>query len=383
MNSLQLIFRPILALLSLIYAYVMHIRGLLYRAGFLFSESSGAFVVSIGNIQAGGTGKTPVVAFFARRWRPSVRLGIVSRGYGRRTKGSLRVETESIPNDERSLSERFGDEPTWLATALSDGTGQNVPVQVGEKRVVAAQDLIASEGVKLILLDDGFQHLTLRRSYDIVLLDVSVPSWHWHVLPWGRLREPISALRRADLIVLSKTESALPGTIEKFEAIISNLSAAGPKIPVVRFEQRLSWPTPQVNEKLILAAGLANNQSFFRSVVSHVSKPQVIATREFRDHHEYSHDDVRALKSLARENGVRRVLVTEKDAIKIGPLWHVQKPVGPASLDEIELAISNLEVRPARESDEKQLERVDEHILNQVRGSSRTRAGVSDREPPA
>lgn len=216
-------FGPLLALLSIVYSYLMHVRAWFFLVGVLPSESCGSFVVSVGNIQAGGTGKTPIVSFLARRWRAHLRLGIVSRGYRRKTKGSLRVEPSSSSADGQKLSaaEKFGDEPLWLAQSLADGKGTVVPVQVGEKRIDAARDLIAAEGVKLILLDDGFQHLAIRRSFDIVLIDASVEDWHWRVLPWGRLREPLSALSRADAIILTKTESVSPDRLDRIEKRMS------------------------------------------------------------------------------------------------------------------------------------------------------------------
>lgn len=360
-------FSPILAVFSLLYALVMRIRVWCYDVGVLPSDSSGAFVVSVGNIQAGGTGKTPIVDFLARRWSAAGRrLGVVSRGYNRRSRGSWRVDPSLS-----DASSRFGDEPTWLAQRLQD-----VPVQVGEHRLEAARDLIASEGTKLILLDDGFQHLALRRSFDIVLIDVTAPSWHWHVLPWGRLRESVSALKRADAIFLTKTESQSAGYLSDFEqkigqwAGVDRRSSEGKaeKLPILRFSQHLSWTEPRSHERLVLAAGLARPESFFEMVRAHSSKPEIVQTVTFRDHHIFTQKDVMALSEQARRLLAPRVLVTEKDAVKLRHLW---------SVADVELAVSRLEVRPSRESDEKQLERLDEIILSKVRGGSDRSRGNS------
>jgi tetraacyldisaccharide 4'-kinase len=352
---------PVLAAFSFLYLAVVLVRPWLYRLGVLPSDSSGAFVVSIGNIQAGGTGKTPFTAFLVKRWRESLRLGIVSRGYRRTSKGSHRVRP-----DEEGAALKFGDEPTWFAQTFRD-----VPVQVGERRVAAAQDLVASEGTKLILLDDGFQHMALRRSFDFVLVDASAPRWHWRLLPWGRLREPGQALRRADAVILTKTESFNDRELGEFEKQLGRW--AGSKVPILRFRQWLDWQS-RVEEKLVLAAGLANPESFFAMVDKHPSKPQIQKRFSFADHHLYSPKDVEVLIASAREAGVRRVLVTEKDAVKLRALW-------PETGDNaVELVVSRLEVRPARESDEEQLERLDEIILGQVRGKAGAGVKLSRRK---
>lgn len=368
---MKIVLALLLAPLSVLYAQIMRVRAWCYLVGILPSESSGAFVVSIGNIQAGGTGKTPIVDFFARRWRTHQRLGIVSRGYGRSTSGSLRVDAAA-----KDAADRFGDEATWLAASLSDGSGPIVPVQVGERRVTAARDLIVSEAVKLLLLDDGFQHMAIRRSFDIVLIDVSAPLWQWRVIPWGRLRESKSALRRADLVILTKTESCESTTIDALETEVAK--CIGADCRVLRFRQQVSWSKQVAGEPLVVAAGLARPETFFKMVRSDETRPDVVAEVPFPDHHEFTSRDVNDLKELARLKKAGRVLVTEKDAVKLRNIWN---PVG-VSMD-IELAVSKLEVLPLRESDKKQLEQVDEFILRGVRGLPGTGRKLSDRSPSA
>lgn len=370
MKPWQMLFAPPLALISFFYAAAMKVRAWFYHVGVLPSDSSGAFVVSIGNLQAGGTGKTPVAAFFAERWRARARLGIVSRGYGRKSRGSLRVD----PSLD-SAADRFGDEPTWLAAKFDTKDERGVPVQVGERRLEAARDLIIAEGLKLVLLDDGFQHMRLRRSYDIVLVDVSAPSWHWRVLPWGRLREPVSALKRADAILLTKTESVSRERLASMENQVRRWARGpGGSAPVIlQFEQRLTWNTESPGEKLVLAAGLASPESFFKLVRTHASSPDIREVFAFPDHHDYTAEDVSRLMASARHHAAR-VVVTEKDAVKLLPLWKSSPGQGA------ELVVSSLEVRPVREFDEKQLERIDEVVFSQMRGSSGTRGKLPSRE---
>ncbi|CAN5427286.1 N/A [soil metagenome] len=359
-----IVLAPLLAMLSFLYLAVAMVRPFLYRVGVLLSDSSGAFVVSVGNIQAGGTGKTPFTAFLVKRWREKVRLGIVSRGYRRTTTGSLRVKPE-----EAFADSKYGDEPTWLALKFPE-----VPVQVGERRITAAQDLVASEGTKLIILDDGFQHMALRRSFDFVLVNASAPSWHWRMLPWGRLREPGQALSRADAVVLTKTDGLSESDLSAFEKQIGRW--AGSNVPILRFIQRLDWEA-QPGELLVVVAGLANPESFFEMVETHALRPQVQRRLSFADHHRFTDSDVTLMIEAANETGARRVLVTEKDAVKLESLWKSDAVKG------IELVVTRLEVRPARESDEKELERLDEKILGQVRGKAGIGGKFSRREPTA
>lgn len=370
---------PPLALLSLVYEFVVRLRATFYKWGLAPSESCGALVVSVGNIQAGGTGKTPIVEFLASRWRDRTRLGIVSRGYGRSTRGSQRVRV-SVPDGETrdaADADAYGDEPTLLAHRL----GPTVPIQVGENRAKAARDLIADEGIPLILLDDGFQHMQLRRSFDFVLIDLSAPSWHFRLLPWGRLREPLAALNRADAIFLTKTESVSEDQLKTFEHRIRRHV----DVPMIRFQQSISWESGEAKsltteprrEKVIAVAGLARPESFFRMVREHATKPDLVAEIAFEDHHAFCEKDVERILESARSHGVRKVLVTEKDSVKIGPLWPKKSP-GEGAL-EVQLVVSRLEVRPAREFDSEQLELVDEIILGQLPRPKRQTPGPATR----
>lgn len=349
-------FAPPLALLAMIYDFVVRVRASLYKWGIAPSESCGAFVVSLGNIQAGGTGKTPMVEYLASRWRSRTRLGIVSRGYGRSTRGSQRVLDGASRNAFDGASRNamlFGDEPTLLAERLGSG----VPIQVGERRVDAARDLIATEGVPLILLDDGFQHMALRRSFDFVLIDLSAPAWHFRALPWGRLREPMGALNRADAILFTKTESVSEEKIKSFETRIRRIV----DVPMIRFKQSISWESKSVGEKFVAVAGVARPDDFFRLLQTHTNQPEIMARVAFKDHHDYSSQDVEKILDAVRTSGASKVLTTEKDAVKLRALWRTTEAAAG-----VELVVSRLEVLPVREFDKEQMELVDEIILGQL-----------------
>lgn len=339
--------------LSLVYAMLMRLRSWFYLVGVFPSEPSGAYVVSVGNLQVGGTGKTPFVVMLANRWKSKSRIGVVSRGYGRETTGVWRVEA-SKPR----AAELFGDEPTLIAESTS------VPVFVGESRVRAAQDLIAAEGTRLIILDDGFQHLKLRRSFDIVLIDASAPDWHWRVLPAGRFREPLSALERADLVILTKTESA---DASRLKAIRSELRSRldglrRRQVPVLSMRQELEIPQELQSSQVFLVAGLARPSNFFE--LAKRQNIEVVGELAFDDHYAYSEDDVRDIKAHASRAGASTVLTTEKDAVKLKSIWEKVEPA-------LALEVARLNLAPADESDRVGLERLDAIIMDQTRILSR------------
>ncbi|MBL7687522.1 MAG: tetraacyldisaccharide 4'-kinase [Bdellovibrionaceae bacterium] len=332
---MRLLLSPILVPLSFIYAAVVALRNLFFDRGLFVSDDCGAVVVSIGNLSAGGTGKTPITAVLAERLGRGRRLGIVSRGYGRKSRESMRVQ----PGAENAPS-LFGDEATWLAARLA------VPVQVGAKRVRAAQDLVASEGVRLILLDDGFQHRWLARDFDIVLIDASAPHWQMAPLPWGRRREPWKALRRASAVFLTKTSEVSEEALREIESCVRR--EVGETIPILRWVQEARLPSVP-SGRGVLVAGIAKPSDFFSGVEAIVGRECVVERIGYSDHHDYTPSEVEAILRTAQEAKADWVATTEKDFVKLSRLW-------PASA--VLLLSSTLEVRPARESDQVELERL-------------------------
>ncbi|MBN8542246.1 MAG: tetraacyldisaccharide 4'-kinase [Deltaproteobacteria bacterium] len=348
---------PILIPFAWAYGWLMRLRVWCYDMGVLPSYSCGAFVVSIGNLQVGGTGKTPISAFFANRWKDKVRLGIVSRGYGRSSSGVLRVD----PNVENAAA-KFGDEPTLLAAITKQ------PVQVGLSRVQAARDLVMSEGIRLVLMDDGLQHLKLRRSFDFLLFDVTAPKWHWRLIPWGRMREPWSALFRADAVILTKTESVSAEHLMETQKLIrGKLDSLGRRqVPIIRMKQQIAFDFSQdasSDKAAFLVAGIARPEIFFGMVRRLSSDVRVVGEKDFVDHHNYSKEDVGEIVALARAAKATSVATTEKDAVKLLPLWRNYQQTLP-------LVVSELSVHPVDATDEKELERIDAGIFDQLRGLS-------------
>src|SRR6202142_3520575 len=181
-------------LLSPIFGAGVRVRNALYDRGVLPARRLRGPVVSVGNLSVGGSGKTPFVLLLGELLKArGVNFDVLSRGYGRKSKGVLLVDPAGLPQE-------FGDEPLLIARKLQ------VPVIVGEDRCEAGRFAESRFGAQLHLLDDGFQHRALARDFDIVL--VTPEDANDRLLPGGRLREPLSALRRADAVVLASGASA-------------------------------------------------------------------------------------------------------------------------------------------------------------------------------
>ena len=289
---------------------LLSLRRRCYESGWLRSWPAPVPAISIGNLTWGGTGKTPFTIWLAQRFAESgKRVGIVSRGYGRRSRG-LRVVS-----DGRALRvgvEEAGDEPTLLARRLPRAI-----VVVSERRVEGARKA-AELGAELLLLDDAFQHLAIRRDLDIVLLDHMDPLGGG-LPPFGRSREPASALSRADLFVLTGADSEAG---RGAEALLRRLNA---RAPIFHSRTRFSgWLDEQgepvsgeeaVGAASIAVASIAFPLRFLRTLREAGAAPA--AFLPFRDHHFYSGSDLRRIEAAARDAGASLLLTTEKDLVKL------------------------------------------------------------------
>ncbi len=281
--------------LSAIYGGVVGARNALYDCGLLRARRLRAAVISIGNLSAGGSGKTPFVLLLGELLKArGLKFDVLSRGYGRKSRGVLLVDPAGLPQE-------FGDEPLLIARKLQ------VPVIVGEHRHEAGCFAESRFGPQLHLLDDGFQHRALARDFDIVL--VTPPEASDRLLPGGRLREPLSSLRRADAVVLASGASA-----ESF--------------PI---EGKLIWRVrrgiaPQnVPPRPVLFCGIARPQQFTLQLRTANIEPAAEAF--YRDHHAYSERDVRELLALRQKSEGGGFVTTEKDAVNLGSYLTALEPL--------------------------------------------------------
>jgi tetraacyldisaccharide 4'-kinase len=297
---------------SRLYGALQETRAKLYADGRLPSRRLAQPTISVGNITFGGTGKTPMVEFLARRFRFEGRSpAILSRGYGRRSSGLVVVSEGEGPLVD---PDRGGDEPVELARRLP-----GVLVVVAERRAEAAR-VAARLGANLLLLDDGFQHLAVRRDVNLLLLDARDPFGGGELPPIGRLREPLSALVRADAFVFTRVDRAEPPAAAR-----RALQAARPEAPVftariraagARDEEGAPVPVAKLRERRLLAVcGIAQPDGFAASLAELELTPE--DTLVFRDHQRYAPRDLERIRHTAEETGSSWIVTTEKDAVKL------------------------------------------------------------------
>jgi|SRR5438477_5802955 len=252
-------------------------------------------VISVGNLSVGGSGKTPFVLLLGGLLLArGVKFDVLSRGYGRNTRGVALV-------DPAGSAREFGDEPLLLARRL--GT----PVIVGEDRYQAG--ILAEErfGPQLHLLDDGFQHRSLARDFDIVL--VTPEDVHDRLLPVGRLREPLTSLRRADAIVLTSGAS----------------QDAFPIDGKLVWQARRGIMTSNVPNRPVVFCGIARPKNFVLQL--RLTGIEPAAEAFYRDHHSYSEQDIRDLLNLRQRSEADGFVTTEKDAINLGEYLSALQPL--------------------------------------------------------
>lgn len=272
--------------LSLIYGSVVGARNALYDRGIFRSHHLQGVVVSVGNLSAGGSGKTPFVLLLGSLLKErGIKFDVLSRGYGRASKGVLLVDPSGLPQE-------FGDEPLLIARKLQ------VPVIVGESRCDAGRFAESKFGPQLHLLDDGFQHRSLARDFDIVL--VTPQDVTDRLLPAGRLREPLPSLRRADAIVLASGASADSFPVEGK--------------PVWRVRRGI---LPQnIPPRPIVFCGIARPQNFVLQL--RAANIELVAQAFYRDHHAYCEKDIHELLQLQQKSEAGGFITTEKDAVNLG-----------------------------------------------------------------
>jgi tetraacyldisaccharide 4'-kinase len=315
------VFLP-LTLASYLYGFACRARASAYRVGIFRSDRLPCRVISVGNLTVGGTGKTPVVIHLAGLLlHDGRRVGVVSRGYGRRGR-----ESEILVSDGQRLfatPEEAGEEPYLIARRLP-----GVPVMVASRRADAGKVLRERYGIDTLLLDDGFQHLSLRRDLNLLLIDATDPFGNGFVLPRGTLREPFSALSRADAVLLTRIEQNGGGISERLEGLLREIGR-GYSLPVLRSSfcptEVILLPEGEARgiglirgKKWFLLSGIGNPRSFRRSVEQ--SGGAVTGEMILRDHCRYSGRLLRKIRERAAATRPYGILTTEKDGVKIAPL---------------------------------------------------------------
>ncbi len=270
-------------------------RNTLYDRGLLKARRLARPVVSVGNISVGGSGKTPFVLLLGELLtKRGITFDVLSRGYGRQSRGVRVVEPGGSPSD-------FGDEPLLIARRL------DVPVVVGEDRYDAGRAAEQRFEARLHLLDDGFQHRQLARDFDIVL--VTPDDARDCLLPRGRLREPLAAVRRADAVVLTSGAAA------------ENFLLGGKLV----WRARRGILPKNVPPKPVAFCGIARPKNFLTQL--RVAGIEPAAEAIYKDHHQYEAADIEELLHLKMRSEAGGFVTTEKDAINLGGYFSLLKPM--------------------------------------------------------
>lgn len=313
----------LLCLLSVPYALVLRLRAFCYRMGVFRTRSLDRPVISVGNISVGGTGKTPTVIMLARLLMSrGKRVAVLSRGYRSKSRGEVRVVSDGT---SLLLSpDEAGDEPYLMARSVP-----GLMVVIGADRYKAG--LLAQQRLNpdIFILDDGFQHLRLRRDLNILLLDFGSPFGNGWTLPAGHLREPASAVSRADLAIYTRCPEG---------ASLDIL----PDIPSCRAMHALIGSSREADGALftfsalsgrrgLAFAGVADTSAFFASLRK--EGLAIVATQSFADHVTYGEMEIETLCALRDAVAAEYMITTGKDAVKLAPWLEKLGEVHVAQLD--------------------------------------------------
>jgi len=343
--------RALLWLPAKFYELAVRLRVVAYETDYLQSKKLDAFVISVGNITLGGTGKTPFVNYIARYLKREDRsVVILTRGYGRKS------TERRIINDPRKDAQspstasylEFGDEPFMLARAMPE-----VPIIIDKNRYESGKLAEQELNADVLLLDDGYQHLALERDLNILLLDATDPFGGLEMVPFGRLREPLYGLKRADVVIITRADKAF----DQAQTLAIIKYCCGDKVPVMYFYSTITHlrllatgdiydASEFVGWNVVAMCGIGNPQAFSEDLLQ--IGMNITAESFFPDHHAYSQEDVDTILQTARDTGADAIITTEKDAVRLEGFNHGDIPVYAAQLEiqsEEEVRLKSLLLR--------------------------------------
>jgi len=295
--------------LTFFYWLVVVCRNIFYSKKIFISKKLPTKVLSIGNITTGGTGKTPAVIFLTKLLsQKGIKCAILSRGYGRKSTGTQLV----TDGNARVLDWRkFGDEPSLMANHLP-----GIPIVVDSKRYRGGRFLVDNFKPEVIILDDAFQHRAIKRNLDIVLINSKDSKKDYKLLPSGILREPVSSLKRADVLIFTKTNLAEPNNYlknlvksTKAPVYLSTLKAES---PILRNGRPLQI---KKNLNVIALSAIADTRGFLLTLKQ--AGIMVVKHFDFLDHHNYQQSDLDKIFKQMKKLNVETLITTEKDMIKL------------------------------------------------------------------
>ena len=292
------------------YSWITAIRNKAFDTGVMKSHEFGIATICIGNITVGGTGKTPHTEYLARLLKGKYRTAVLSRGYGRQSKGFVKAEAGI-------KASMIGDEPAQMKNKFPD-----LDVYVCEKRVDGIRNILSEKkGTDVILLDDAYQHRHVKAGLNILLIDSNRPLWQDCILPFGRLRESENGILRADVAIITKCGDMTEEEREQCRSHISKIKEIPVFFTAIRYGNmyRMSDTAPFTGDLkgsgILLVTGIANPAPLRKEIESQGAEIHEI---RYPDHHKFSDSDisdiVSAYKSL-ETGGI--IITTEKDAARI------------------------------------------------------------------
>lgn len=296
------------------YLLITNLRNRLYDKKIFTSVKLPCPVISVGNITVGGTGKTPCVIMLARMLQAhGFKPAILSRGYGGNSSKSV-----NIVSDGKNIlldSKTAGDEPFLMAQSL-----KNIPVIIGSQRIETGKAAISQFGANVLICDDAMQHRKIFRDINLVLLDSQNPIGNGHVLPRGKLREPVAGLKRANAFLLTRTDETSETNI-----ISTRLEQSG-SIPIftgihklqdiVRADYSEKVPIADLAGKKVCAfCGIAKPDSFKQSLLA--ARARILSWDTFPDHHNYRLGELEIIKDKFYNFGADIIITTQKDGMRL------------------------------------------------------------------
>jgi tetraacyldisaccharide 4'-kinase len=319
-----------------LYELGVRLRVAAYETDYLRQTKLDAVVISVGNITLGGVGKTPLVHYIARYLKSEEHdVAVLTRGYARESSG-MRVLNDPTKNHSHELAgsyKEFGDEPLMLARSLRD-----IPIVVNKDRSEAGRWAERELGSDVLVLDDAYQHLQLARDLNILLIDATDPFGGFEMPPFGRLREPLYGVKRADAVIVTRADR--PFDQAQTQAIIRRY--CGDRVPVMYFASTITTlrhlGTGEIYEakqlagwNVAVACGIGNPNAFSEDILQ--SGINIVSENFFKDHHAFTQEDVDRINRASSEAGADAILTTEKDAIRLAGLRFGDIPIYAAQLE--------------------------------------------------
>lgn len=299
------VLRLILRIAASMYSIIIRLRNFFYNVGLFKTHRTEAAVISIGNITAGGTGKTPLVIRLTKYLAQNHRCAILTRGY---------------------KSKHDTDEPALFAKACP-----NVKIIRNPDRVAAALEAVTTHNAEVIILDDGFQHRRLDRDLDILTIDAILPFGYEKILPAGLLREPLCAIKRADAFVITRADQVSEDDLkqvknkiiqQKPDAVIAG--AVHEPVCVKTKDDRTVKVEELADKNVFAFCGIGNPQAFFKTITE--LKANLVGSKIYNDHHHYTDSDLVEIYKKGESVNAELILTTEKDWTKIDSLNLPAKP---------------------------------------------------------